>query len=117
MSDAAIILAAWLTGLAGGSGHCLGMCGGIVGALGIGQGRGGRGLARLAAAHFGRVTSYALAGAFAGLAGATALTGALGPAGLEVLRFAAACLILAIGLQLLLGRPLPASVTRVFSPV
>jgi sulfite exporter TauE/SafE len=104
--DVGLVIAAWLTGLAGGSGHCIGMCGGIVGALGVGQGSGLGGLARLAAAHVGRVTSYALAGAIAGVAGTTFVTGILGPDGITVLRIAAAVLIFAIGLQLLLGRPL-----------
>ncbi len=104
--DIGLVVAAWLTGLAGGSGHCIGMCGGIVGALGVGQDSGLGGLVRLAAAHVGRVTSYALAGAIAGVAGATFVTGLLGPDGITVLRVAAAVLIFAIGLQLLLGRPL-----------
>lgn len=101
-----LVIAAWLTGLAGGSGHCIGMCGGILGALGVGQGRGWRGLVRLAAAHLGRVSSYALAGAIAGILGTTFVTGLFGPDGIGVLRIAAAVLIFAIGLQLLLGRPL-----------
>lgn len=104
--DVGLVLAAWLVGLAGGSGHCIGMCGGIVGALGVGQGGGWSGLVRLAAAHLGRVTSYALAGAIAGVIGATFVTGLLGPDGIVALRIAAALLIFAIGLQLLLGRPL-----------
>jgi sulfite exporter TauE/SafE len=103
---ASLLIAAWLTGLAGGSGHCIGMCGGIVGALGVGQGSGWHGLLRLVAAHLGRVTSYALAGALVGFAGAALAGGVLGVRGLTVLRVVAAALILAIGLQLLLGRPL-----------
>lgn len=104
--DLGLIVAAWLTGLAGGSGHCIGMCGGIVGALGVGQGRGWGGFIRLAAAHLGRVSSYALAGALAGFAGAAFVTGLMGPFGITALRAAAAALIFVIGMQLLLGRPL-----------
>jgi hypothetical protein len=104
--DIGIVLAAWITGLAGGSGHCIGMCGGILGALGVGQGSGWRGLVRIAAAHVGRISSYATAGAIVGFAGAAFLTGMFGPSGLVVLRVAAALLILAIGLQLVFGRPL-----------
>ncbi|NIW25115.1 MAG: sulfite exporter TauE/SafE family protein [Gammaproteobacteria bacterium] len=104
--DVGLVIAAWLTGLAGGSGHCIGMCGGIVGALGLGQGSGWRGVARLAAAHLGRVSSYALAGAIVGLAGASVVTGVFGANGILALRVMAAALIFAIGLQLLLGRPL-----------
>jgi len=104
--DVGLLLAAWLTGLAGGSGHCIGMCGGIVGALGVGQGTGLGGYARLVTAHFGRIASYALAGALVGLGGASAVHGLMGPGGAATLRIGAAVLIAAIGLQLLLGRPL-----------
>ena len=104
--DVGLVIAAWLVGLAGGSGHCIGMCGGIVGALGVGQGSGWSGLVRLAAAHLGRVSSYALAGALVGFVGVTFVTGIFGPNGILVMRVAAAVLIFAIGLQLLLGRPL-----------
>ncbi len=58
-------LALLLIGLLGGT-HCIGMCGGIVGALSIG------GPARLSlhlAYNLGRVTSYATAGAIAGALG------------------------------------------------
>lgn len=101
-----VALAAWLTGLAGGSGHCIGMCGGIVSSLGVGHGSGLTGLARIGAAHLGRITSYALAGSIAGFAGATVVTGVFGANGITVLRIAAAAVIFAIGLQLLFGWPL-----------
>jgi len=104
--DIGIVLAAWLTGFAGGSGHCIGMCGGIVGALGVGQGAGWSGLARIAAAHLGRIASYTVAGVVAGFAGAAFVTGLLGPRGMVALRIAAAVLIFAIGLRLLFGWPL-----------
>jgi len=58
-------LALLLIGLLGGT-HCIGMCGGIVGALSMG------GPARLSlhlAYNLGRVTSYATAGAIAGALG------------------------------------------------
>jgi uncharacterized protein len=104
--EPALLVAAWLTGLAGSSGHCLGMCGGIVGALGLRQRPGLRGLPVLLAAHLGRVLGYALAGALAGGLGAAALGAFFGPHALTVLRAAAALLMAAIGVQLLLGRPL-----------
>ena len=110
--DAALLLAAWLTGLAGSGGHCLGMCGGIVGALGVGQRPGLGGVAVLLAAHLGRISSYSAAGALAGLVGAAAVTTVFGAHGLEVLRVAAAVLIGAIGVQLLLGRALLAPLER-----
>lgn len=55
-------LALWLIGLLSGT-HCIGMCGGIVGALSLGAPR----RAELHLAYnLGRMTSYALAGAIAG---------------------------------------------------
>ena len=104
--DFGMLVAAWLTGLAGSGGHCLGMCGGIVGALGVHQRPGWYGVAVFAAAHAGRVLGYAAAGALVGLVGAAAVDAAFGPAAIAALRVAAAALIAAIGLQLLLGRPL-----------
>jgi sulfite exporter TauE/SafE len=111
--DIGMLIAAWLTGLAGSGGHCLGMCGGIVGALGLRQRPGLRGLPVLAAAHLGRVLGYAAAGALVGFAGAAAFGAALGTEGLALLRLGAAALIAAIGVQLLLGRPLLTPLERV----
>lgn len=104
--DYGLLVAAWLTGLAGGSGHCIGMCGGIVGALGIGQRSGWRGQLTLLGAHLGRITGYACAGAIVGFVGTAIVGGTMGSSGLAVLRIASAILILLIGLQLLFGRPL-----------
>jgi len=57
-----------------GSTHCLGMCGGIVGALNTGLPREGRTAVSRSAHHFtynaGRISSYVIAGTLAGLAGA-----------------------------------------------
>jgi sulfite exporter TauE/SafE len=110
--DVGLLVAAWLTGLAGSGGHCLGMCGGIVGALGVRQQPGWRGFGIVAAAHLGRVLGYAVAGAFVGFVGAATLGAALGASGTVALRLAAAVLIALIGLQLLLGRPLLAPLER-----
>jgi sulfite exporter TauE/SafE len=103
--DPGLVLAAWLTGLAGG-GHCIGMCGGIAGAFGVRQGTTRSGLSRLMAAQLGRISSYTLAGATVGFLGSAIVVGLFGPNGMLLLRFAAALLILTIGVQLLLGRPL-----------
>ena len=110
--DAGLLIAAWLTGLAGGSGHCIGMCGGILGALGVGQGRGWHGFVMVTTAHLGRISSYAVAGTLAGAAGAGIFSGLFGDSGLMLLRVVAAALIFAIGLQLLLGRPMLAALER-----
>jgi sulfite exporter TauE/SafE len=63
------LFALFLVGLLGGT-HCVGMCGGIVGALSMG------GPARLPlhlAYNFGRIFSYALAGALVGALGSASL--------------------------------------------
>ncbi len=72
------LFAAFLVGLLGGV-HCVGMCGGIVGALSFGLPAGreaaGRSLPFLLAYNLGRLSSYAVAGALAG--GVTAVAGHL----------------------------------------
>lgn len=102
----ALLGAMALAGLLG-SGHCLAMCGGIAGALGL-----------AAAAHptwqrvllfnGGRVLGYALLGLVAGLlsAGLGTLTGFIW------LRLAAGLLLILLGLQLLTDRPLLAPLER-----
>ncbi len=109
--DAALLAAAWVAGFAG-SGHCLGMCGGIAASVSLG-GRRTRGAAAalFAATHAGRIFSYAVAGAAVGLAGAAAAA-PFGGHGLSALRLAGAVLVTAVGLQLLLGRRLLAPVER-----
>lgn len=92
--------AAFLIGFLGSS-HCVGMCGGIVGALGLSTAperrRDGRpDLALLAGYNSGRILSYVTAGALAGGLGA-----ALAWAHLETpLRIVAALLLIALGLYL-----------------
>lgn len=81
-----------------GSVHCLGMCGGIAGALGQGlpdQSRGSR-FVRSALYSTGRITSYAIAGAIVGFFGQTfaAWTGLT-----VLLRVLAGLLILGFGLH------------------
>lgn len=56
------ILAAFIMGLAG-AGHCLAMCGGLAGAMGLHQSP-----LRLLIYNLGRISSYALAGALVGSA-------------------------------------------------
>ena len=68
--------AAFLLGLAGSLGHCVGMCGGVLLLIGRGAPLTGR---RLLAAHLGRVSSYALLGAIAGALGQALGVGRSGP--------------------------------------
>jgi sulfite exporter TauE/SafE len=88
---------ALVLGLLGG-GHCLGMCGGLMGALtlAIPPEQRGRRLRLLLAYNLGRVLSYACAGLLLGLAGWAV---ASSPAALA-LRVVAALLLIAMGLYL-----------------
>jgi sulfite exporter TauE/SafE len=61
------LLSAFVVGLLGGV-HCVGMCGGIVGALSFGL-PGDRNLPILLAYNFGRISSYTVAGALMGALG------------------------------------------------
>jgi sulfite exporter TauE/SafE len=69
MTDA--VAMAFATGLLGGFGHCLGMCGPIVGSLALATGSLGarRSMAGQLAYHAGRITTYAALGAAMGLTG------------------------------------------------
>jgi hypothetical protein len=79
-----------------GSAHCIGMCGGIAGALSsTAQG----GVRRSLAYNVGRISSYTLMGGAAGLFGAS-LAGLAGANGMLALRLLAAFLIVAAGLHL-----------------
>ncbi|MEB6591780.1 MULTISPECIES: sulfite exporter TauE/SafE family protein [Pseudomonas] len=88
---------ALILGLLGG-GHCLGMCGGLMGALtlAIPPEQRGRRLRLLLAYNLGRILSYAGAGLLLGLAGWAV---ASSPAALA-LRVVAALLLIAMGLYL-----------------
>ena len=90
-------LSLFLIGLLGGT-HCVGMCGGIVGALSMGGGRRG---ALQWAYNAGRIASYASAGALAGMLGeaGVALSGTL-PARL-VLFLLANLMLVALGFYLM----------------
>ena len=92
-----LLISALILGLLGG-GHCLGMCGGLMGALtmAIPAEQRSRRLNLLLAYNLGRISSYALAGLLVGLAG-----WAIGnsPAAL-LLRVAAGILLICMGLYL-----------------
>ncbi|MBN7798046.1 sulfite exporter TauE/SafE family protein [Parahaliea mediterranea] len=85
------LFAAFSVGLAG-AGHCLGMCGGIAAALGLGA----SGKGTVIAYHGGRLLSYTALGAAAGLA-----TGIVDTAAWTLfLRYLAGTLLLAMGLYI-----------------
>ena len=106
MMEAFPQLAALVAGLLG-STHCVLMCGGIAGALGLGAQAGGAcngpSLRYPALYNLGRITSYAVAGGIAGALGG----GALAVAGLPQLGRAfallAALVIAVVGLRLATG--------------
>ena len=89
------------------SGHCVLMCGGIAGALGLGGQPGGAcaggGLRFPILYNLGRITSYGVAGGIAGAMGG----GALALAGLPRLRIVfallAALVVIVVGVRLALG--------------
>lgn len=98
MADLApLMTSALILGLLG-SGHCLGMCGGLMGALtmAIPAGHRSRRLRLLMAYNLGRILSYACAGLLLGLAGWAV---ANSPAA-TALRLIAALLLIAMGLYL-----------------
>lgn len=99
MIDPVLLLAAFLTGLAG-AGHCAGMCGGIAGALAHAIPARQRTFLLSAGYSAGRVGMYALLGA---LAGATAALLSPRDTGLAmaVARLLTGVVLLAIGLYLL----------------
>jgi uncharacterized protein len=82
--------------------HCVGMCGGIVAALNIATAprSGGASLRFALAYNFGRILSYALAGALLGALGAGALGAFDQEAGYRILRYGAATVLVFNGLGL-----------------
>ena len=94
---APLLVSALILGLLGG-GHCLGMCGGLMGALtlAIPPEQRGRRLQLLLAYNLGRILSYSLAGLLLGLAG-WAIAGSKAEVAMRTL---AALLLIAMGLYL-----------------
>lgn len=92
-----LLSSALILGLLGG-GHCLGMCGGLMGALtlAIPKAQRSRRFQLLLAYNLGRILSYAAAGLLLGLAG-WAVAGGLLATGMRVL---AALLLISMGLYL-----------------
>ncbi len=96
-------LAAFLVAVLGGV-HCVGMCGGIVGALGLSSpaagSRAGPRLDILLAYNAGRIASYTVAGALAGGVGAWAANLSSVHHGQQVLGVVAGLFMVALGLYL-----------------
>ena len=96
--------AALLAGLAG-SGHCIGMCGGIAGALAMRRPQAGFStkLGYALAYNLSRITSYALAGALAGLLGRTLLAAVDVKPMSIAFRVVAGAIMIAAAMQLVFG--------------
>jgi len=92
-----LLFSALVLGLLGG-GHCLGMCGGLMGALtlAIPREQRARRVRLLMAYNLGRIISYAIAGFFSGLVGWAVANSP----GATTLRVVAALLLIAMGLYL-----------------
>jgi sulfite exporter TauE/SafE len=98
MADPGFLLSLIAMGSIGllGAGHCVGMCGGIVSALGFASSEGG-GLRLMLGYNLGRISSYAAAGALVALLGHWGSTYlALGP----VLRVASGVILVLMGCYL-----------------
>ncbi len=85
--------------------HCVGMCGGIMGALTFGlpeevRNNKSRQLAYITTYNLGRITSYTLAGVIAGLISASLISSLSIENGHLILRTLAATVLIAIGLHL-----------------
>jgi len=99
-----LVPSAFLAGLLG-SAHCLGMCGGIAGALSA-SARGALSVRSAALLqNLGRVGTYSLVGAAAGAAGAAAGLMLGRPAAGQYLRLGASIAMLLLGLRVLCGAP------------
>ena len=91
--------AALVVGLLGGV-HCLGMCGGLISAVGFTNQASTRRFPLLLAYNLGRISSYALAGALAGGLGASVLSLSDLHYAQQILYFFAAAFMIALGLYL-----------------
>lgn len=91
--------AAFAIGLFGGV-HCLGMCGGLISALGFTRQANQQGFTILLAYNLGRISSYAMAGALVGGLGAATLSLTGLHTAQQLLYFLAALFMIALGLYL-----------------
>jgi sulfite exporter TauE/SafE len=116
-----MILVAFAVGLLSAL-HCIGMCGGLMGALSVAlpegvRGRPGRLLAFLTVYNLGRILSYTLAGALAGGVGRTLVSGSGSVEVGLILRVAAALLMVLAGLNLAGWLPAVGRLERLGAPL
>jgi len=121
MSDPATLTAAFLLGLFS-TLHCIGMCGGIIGALSLSlpdtiRNNKARMFAFILSYNLGRLFSYSMAGFIAGILGASVLQSGGFDQGHLFLRILAALMMAAIGLYLAGWLPQLAHVEKIGIPL
>ncbi len=103
------LLAMLLSGLAGGFGHCISMCGPVVAAFSVGETR--KGILHHLLYNLGRITTYTILGAMAGLSGSfLLLTASIEPLQRAIMIIAGLSIIL-MGLSTAEWLPLPKQFT------
>ena len=115
------IIAAFILGLFS-TVHCLGMCGGIIGALSLSlpepvRLHRGRLLVFITSYNLGRIISYSLAGLFVGYIGAEAAAYTDMSGGPSILRYTGVVMMIAIGLYLAGWFPQLSKVERIGKPL
>lgn len=121
MSDPITLTSAFLLGLFS-TMHCIGMCGGIIGALSLSlpeeiRNNKTRLFTFVLSYNVGRITSYSIAGLIAGAVGTGVLQSAGFDQGHSVLKYVGVSMMVAIGLYLTGWVPQLASVEKIGIPV
>lgn len=121
MSDPITLTSAFLLGLFS-TMHCIGMCGGIIGALSLSlpeeiRNNKTRLFTFVLSYNVGRITSYSIAGLIAGAVGTGVLQSAGFDQGHSVLKYVGVSMMVAIGLYLTGWLPQLASVEKIGIPV
>jgi sulfite exporter TauE/SafE len=121
MSDPITLTSAFLLGLFS-TMHCVGMCGGIIGALSLSlpeeiRNNKARLFTFVLSYNVGRITSYSIAGLIAGAVGTSVLQSAGFDQGHTVLKFVGVAMMIAIGLYLTGWLPQIAGVEKIGIPL
>jgi len=121
MSDPITLTSAFLLGIFS-TMHCIGMCGGIIGALSLSlpeeiRNNKARLFTFVLSYNIGRITSYSIAGLIAGAVGTGVLQSAGFDQGHSVLKYIGVSMMVAIGLYLTGWLPQLASVEKIGIPV
>ncbi len=121
MSDPVTLTSAFLLGFFS-TLHCIGMCGGIIGALSLSlpmeiRNNKARLFTFVLSYNVGRLTSYSIAGLIAGAVGTSVLQSAGFDQGHSILKFIGVAMMVAIGLYLTGWLPQIASVEKIGIPL